>query len=150
MKTKGLRVLLLWSFGIGTLDLLFAWGYWARMGVTFTDILQSIAAGWYGNASRDMGATSAMVGALSHYAIMFVIALTYWLAARRIRVLRAHPWPCGLAYGLSVYLVMSLVVLPLSAAGSPDFTNTAWVATSIALHLMIGALCAQAATRALR
>ena len=150
MKTHPLRTLLPASLGIGTLDLLFAWGYWARKGVTFTDILHSIAAGWYGKASRDMGATSAVVGALSHYAIMFAIVLVYWFAAKRVAALRTHPWPCGLAYGLSVYAVMSCVVLPLSAAGSPDFGNTPWVASSIAMHLLIGVLCALAARRALR
>jgi hypothetical protein len=150
MKAHPLRILLPAALGIGTLDLLFAWGYWLRYGVTFTDILQSIAAGWYGKASRDMGVASAMVGALSHYAIMFAIVLAYWFAAKRIRVLRMHPWTCGLAYGLGAYVVMSLVVLPLSAAGNADFSNTSWVASSIAMHLLIGALCAQAAKRALR
>ena len=69
---------------------------------------------------------------------------------KRIAALRTHALPCGLAYGLGVYVVMSLVVLPLSAAGSPDFRNSAWVASSIAMHLLIGVLCALAARRALR
>ena len=149
-KPHPLRTLLPATIGIGTLDLLFAWGYWARKGVSFADILHSIAAGWYGRASYEMGAASATIGALSHYAIMFVVVLAYWFAAKRIPVLRTHPWPCGLAYGLGVYAVMSLVVLPLSAAGSPDFGNTPWVAASIAMHMLIGALSALAARRALR
>ena len=150
MTTHPLRILLPAALAIGTLDLGFAWGYWARHGVTFTDILHSIAAGWYGRASLDMGATSAGVGALSHYAIMVAIVLAYWLAARRLPALRAHPWRHGLAYGLGVYAVMSFVVLPLSAAGRPDFGNPPWVASSIAMHLLIGVLCAFAARRALR
>ena len=150
MKPHPLRTLLPATLGIGTLDLLFAWGFWANKGVTFTDILHSIAAGWYGRASRDMGASSAAVGALSHYAIMFAIVLAYWVAAKRFPALRTHPWRWGLAYGLGVYAVMSFVVLPLSAAGSPDFTNAPWVASSIAMHMLIGALCALAARRALR
>jgi hypothetical protein len=149
-KANPMRTLLPATLGIGTLDLLFAWGYWARKGVTFTDILHSIAAGWYGKASRDMGTTSAVVGALSHYAIMFAIVLAYWFAAKRIAALRTHALPCGLAYGLGVYAVMSFVVLPLSAAGNPVFSNLAWVASSIAMHLLIGVLCAFAARRALR
>lgn len=149
-KANPLRTLLPAALGIGTLDLLFAWGYWANKGVGFVDILHSIAAGWYGKASRDMGATSAAIGALSHYAIMLAIVVTYWFAAKRIAALRTHALPCGLAYGLGVYVVMSLVVLPLSAAGSPDFRNSAWVASSIAMHLLIGVLCALAARRALR
>ncbi len=150
MKANPLRTLLPATLGIGTLDLLFAWGYWARKGVGFADILRSIAAGWYGPASYGMGATSAAVGALSHYAIMFAIVLAYWFAAKRIPALRTHAWLCGLAYGLGVYAVMSFAVLPLSAAGSPDLANTPWVAASIAMHLLIGVLCALATRRALR
>ena len=145
-----MRTLLPAALGIGTLDLLFAWGFWANKGVAFTDILHSIAAGWYGKASRDMRATSAVVGALSHYAIILAFVLAYWLLAKRFRALRTHPWRYGLPYGLGLYAVMYLVVLPLSAAGSPGFGNLAWVAASIAMHMLIGVLCAFAARRALR
>lgn len=150
MKSQPLRTLLPAALGIGTLDLLFAWGYWAGKGVTLINILHSIAAGWYGKASYQMGTASAVVGALSHYAIMLAFVLAYWFAAVRIPLLRTHPWRCGLAYGLGIYALMSFVVLPLSAAGNPDFRNTAWVASSIAMHLLIGVLCAFAARRALR
>ncbi|QDA56732.1 hypothetical protein [Thermomonas aquatica] len=149
-KANPMRTLLPATLGIGTLDLLFAWGFWASKGVTLTDILHSIAAGWYGKASYEMGMTSALVGTVSHYAIMLAFVLAYWLAARRIPALRAHPWGGGLAHGLGIYALMSFVVLPLSAAGTPDFRNGAWVASSIAMHLLIGVLCAFAARRALR
>ncbi len=150
MKTNPLRTLLPAALGIGTLDLLFAWGFWANKGVGLVDILQSIAAGWYGKASRDMGTTSAMVGALSHYVIILAFVLAYWFAAKRFTLLRAHPWRYGLLYGMGLYAAMNFVVLPLSAAGAPGFKNTAWVAASIAMHMLIGALCALATKRALR
>jgi hypothetical protein len=145
-----MRSLLPATLGIGTLDLLFAWGFWSSRGVTLIDILHSIAAGWYGKASSEMGTTGAVVGALSHYVIMFAIVLAYWVAAKRVALLRARPWPSGLVYGLGVYAVMSFVVLPMSAAGRPVFSNVAWVASSIAMHMLIGVLCALAARRALR
>lgn len=145
-----MRTLLPAALGIGTLDLLFAWGFWANKGVAFTDILQTIASGWYGKASRGMGTTSAVVGGLSHYAITLAFLLAYWLATKRFPALRAHTWRYGLPYGLGLYAVMNFVVLPLSAAGSPGFDNHAWVAASIAMHMLIGVLCALAARRALR
>lgn len=150
MKALRIRTLLVATFAIGTLDLLFAWGFWATRGVTAVDLLQSIARGWYGNASREMGATSALVGATSHYAIMFAFVLAYAVAARRNARLRRHPWRFGIAYGAFLYLLMNFIVLPLSAAGLPGFDNHAWVIASVAMHLLIGALCALAARRALR
>ncbi|GAB2494396.1 hypothetical protein GCM10027084_04900 [Pseudoxanthomonas sangjuensis] len=136
------RRLLAGTATIGSLDLLFAWSFWANKGVTFTDILHSIASGWYGKASRDMGATSAAVGAASHYAIIFCFMLAWWLAARLVPALSRRWLAFGALYGLALYALMNFVVLPLSAAGSPGFDNRAWLVGSIAMHAAIGVLCA--------
>jgi uncharacterized membrane protein YagU involved in acid resistance len=133
---------------IGTLDLLFAWGFWVTKGATFIGILQSIAAGWYGKASHSMGATSAWVGALSHYVIAIAFVAAYWLAARRLPALLKRPVLFGAAYGLLLYLIMSFIVLPLSAAGMPKFDNVPWVASSILAHMVFGVLSALVAVRA--
>jgi uncharacterized membrane protein YagU involved in acid resistance len=136
------------GFVIGTLDLLFAWGFWVTKGATFIGILQSIAAGWYGKASHSMGATSAWVGALSHYAIATAFVAAYWLAAQRLSALLKRPVLLGAAYGLLLYLMMSFIVLPLSAAGMPKFDNVPWVASSILAHMVFGMLSALVAVRA--
>ena len=133
---------------IGTLDLLFAWGFWVSKGATFVGILQSIAAGWYGKASHSMGATSAWVGALSHYAIAIVFVAAYWLAAQRLPALLKRPVLLGAVYGLLLYVVMNFIVLPLSAAGMPKFDNVPWVASSILAHMVFGMLSALVAVRA--
>lgn len=134
---------------IGSADLLFAWSFWASKGVGFVDILHSIARGWYGKASEGMGMSSALVGALSHYMIIFGMLLAYWLAARVHAVFRRHVIALGAAYGLLLYLVMNFIVLPLSAAGMPKFNNVAWVASSIAMHMLIGVLIAWFVKKAL-
>lgn len=133
---------------IGTLDLLFAWGFWAAKGATLVGILQSIAAGWYGKASHSMGATSAWVGALSHYAIAIAFVAAYWFAARRLPALLQRPVLFGTVYGLLLYVVMNFIVLPLSAAGMPKFDNVPWVASSILAHMVFGMLSALAVLRA--
>lgn len=133
---------------VGTLDLLFAWGFWAPKGATLTGILQSIAAGWYGKASQAMGTTSALVGALSHYAIAACFVLAYWMLARMRPALLRRPVAFGFAYGLGLYAVMNFVVLPLSAAGMPRFDNVAWVGSSVLAHGIFGAICAWFAARA--
>lgn len=135
---------------IGTLDLLFAFGFWAPRGATFTGILHSISAGWYGAQSREMGLHSAVVGALSHYLIASTFVLAYWAAAGRWPALLRHPWICGSAYGVALYLAMNFIVLPLSAAGEPSFADTAWVASSVVAHALIGVLCAWFARKARR
>lgn len=128
---------------IGLADLAFAMGFWwISREVAPLRILQSIAAGWYGEASFAGGVRSASIGTLSHFAIIFLFIAAYRLAAARWPLLRTHPRAVGAVYGLALYLLMNFVVLPLSAAGMAKFNNLAWVLGSIAMHALIGVLCA--------
>lgn len=135
--------------GLGTLvagmaDLVFAVGFWwLSHDVPPMRILQSIAAGWYGEASFAGGVRTAGVGALSHFAIMFLFIAAYRQMAMQVTVLRRRPAAMGVAYGLFLYLLMNFVVLPLSAAGMPSFRHVGWVSASIAMHAIIGVLCAR-------
>jgi uncharacterized membrane protein YagU involved in acid resistance len=133
---------------VGTLDLLFAGGFWAMRNVPPIRIAQSIAAGVLGDASYDGGAASAWLGVVLHYFIAMMFVLVYWLMARRAAALLQRPVRYGLLYGLLLYLVMNFVVLPLSAAGMPSFNDTSWLVASVAMHLLIGVLCARFARRA--
>jgi hypothetical protein len=93
----------------GTLDLsqaclLFGWG-----------IPYSIAAGLLGPGSVHPGAGMWLLGVLLHFFIALSFASFYYASSRRLPFLREYPLVCGLAYGAGIELVMSLVVLPLSA-----------------------------------
>lgn len=142
IQRKPVATLLLGGMVVGTIDLLFAWRFWSRWGVTLADILRSIAAGWHGGASRDMGAVGAIVGAVSHYIIAVAFVVAYWVAGRRHPRLLTHPSLYGAIYGALLYVVMNFVVLPLSAAGMPSFSNKAWIASSVIVHVMLGIGCA--------
>lgn len=128
---------------IGAADLVFAMGFWwLGYRVSPVRILQSIGAGWYGDASFQGGARTAMVGALSHFFIVALFILGYRLAARHMTGLRTHPTAAGLLYGVLLYLLMNFVVLPLSAAGMAKFNHLGWVLASILMHALIGVMCA--------
>lgn len=142
------RWICLGGLAIGTLDLLFASGFWAMRGVAPIRIAQSIAAGLQGDAAFDGGGASATLGVVLHYFIATGFVLGYWLAGRRMPGLLRQPVRYGLPYGGALYLAMNFVVLPLSAAGMPSFSNVPWVLASIAMHLLIGVLCARFARRA--
>ena len=93
----------------GTLDLaqaciLFGW----RIPLT-------IAGGLLGPEARHGGVGTYGLGVLLHYFIAFSVTAIYYGASRRLGFLTEHPVVCGLAFGAAVELVMSLVVLPLSA-----------------------------------
>ncbi len=133
----------------GSLDLLFASGYWAfAADVKPVRILQSIATGVLGKASYEGGAKTALLGAGLHYFIIAMFVLAYYAAARVNPVLSRRPVTLGAAYGLLLYLLMNYIVVPLSRAGRSDAFNVPWELSSIAMHALIGVLCAFFACRA--
>lgn len=76
--------------------------------------MRGVAAGLIGrHAAIQGGALTLALGVLLHYFIAFSIAAVYCLASRRLDFLRDHFIVCGLFYGIGVYLVMNLIVLPL-------------------------------------
>jgi hypothetical protein len=106
---------------VGTLDILDALIFFGARGAAPIRIFQSIAAGVHGRAAFQGGWNTAAQGLGLHYLIAFSIATTYFLASRKIRMLRDQPVWCGFAYGLAVWCVMNFVVLPLSNAGRGPF-----------------------------
>jgi hypothetical protein len=134
----GLRTLLLAGCAAATIDLVFAFIFFgATLGVTPVRILQSVASGLYGRASFDGGLTTAAVGFIAHYLILIVAAWWYWLASRRLPQLNRHWVASGIAFGLAIYVVMTFIVVPLSAAarGTPTTIN---VIGQFLIHPVIG------------
>jgi uncharacterized membrane protein YagU involved in acid resistance len=123
--------------------------FWAaKADVPPTRIFQSVAAGLLGEASFRGGAATAALGLLLHFLIACTMAAAYYLAARRWPLLARRPVPFGLAYGLLLYVVMNLVVVPLSAA-SPGSRDPVWVALTVAVHaVFVGVPIAWFASRA--
>ena len=145
------RWILAGTFVIGSLDLAFAWSFWLQRvpNLTIGRVLQSIATGWFGTHSREMGTTSMVVGATSHYFIIAAFVRVWCFALQRSALLRRRPLVCGLVSGLLLYGFMNFVVLPLSAAAMPESDDIPWVASSIAMHMLFGALAAWFAGKAL-
>lgn len=136
----------------GTLDLVYICTLWSFFGVGPQRILQSVAEGWLGpDAARGGGMASAALGLGTHYAIAIAMACTYWLAARRWRVLVDRPLAGGLCYGVLLYVVMNFVVVPLSAAAHPP-PRLHWMqAAHLCAHMvLVGIPCALGARAALR
>lgn len=75
----------------------------------------AIAAGLLGQPAFQGGAGTYTLGILLHYFIACSAAAIYYAASRRLTFVTEHPLVCGLFYGMAVELVMSYIVLPLSA-----------------------------------
>lgn len=100
----------------GTMDILAAIIVWTLRDVPATRVLQSVASGLLGKDAYGGGAATAGLGLLLHYAIMSAIALIFVIASKRLDVLIRHPFLAGAVYGVVVFVVMTYVVVPLSAS----------------------------------
>jgi hypothetical protein len=111
------RTVLLAGAVAATIDLVFAFVFFGwQLGITPLRVLQSVATGWYGRASFEGGIASAAVGLVSHYLILMVAASLYLAASRGIAFVNRHAIACGLGFGVAIYLAMTFVIVPLSAA----------------------------------
>lgn len=110
------RTILLGTLVAGTLDILAAIISWALRDVPAERVLQGVAAGLLGREARDGGTWSAALGLLLHYLIMIGIVAVFYAASRKLPVLTRRWLLAGIAYGITVYIVMSFVVVPLSAS----------------------------------
>ncbi|WP_206859865.1 hypothetical protein [Lysobacter changpingensis] len=132
----------------GTLDMLYATGFWTLHGVASQRIFQSVAAGALGTAAYAGGWTTAMLGLALHYLIAAMMGLAYAWAARDAPALRDRPWRLGALYGLVLYAFMTFVVVPLSASPRSATLPVSWTVCSVIAHVaLVGWPCAWFARR---
>ncbi|HEX6370910.1 MAG TPA: hypothetical protein VF006_18470 [Longimicrobium sp.] len=115
------RALLYGTLVVGTLDILEVIVFVGMRGVPPVRVLQSVASGVLGRGAYQGGLPAALLGTLLHFTIAFAAVALYQVASRRFGFLTRHPLVWGPLYGVGVWLVMNLIVVPLSAAaiGSP-------------------------------
>jgi hypothetical protein len=107
---------------VGTLDAIDAMIFFGYRGATPVQIFQSIASGLLGRDAFQGDNGTAWIGVALHYLIAFLIVLVFFLVSRRIVFLRQRPIVSGVLYGLAVYVTMTYVVVPLSAAVQGPFS----------------------------
>jgi len=84
-------------------------------------ICQAIASGILGKDSFHGGLQSAGIGLMLQWIMGIIIAAIYIGAAQFMPVLKRAWLIFGLLYGVGIYFVMNLVVVPLSRAGGKGY-----------------------------
>jgi hypothetical protein len=100
-------------------------------------VYQYLASGALGNAAFAGGIGTALLGVLFHFCVSFVVAAVFIVSADRIPLLRRYALPGALVYGVGVYIVMNLIVLPLSAAPPLPPPTTPQLIELIVVHLLV-------------
>ncbi len=116
----------------GTLDqisafMTFGWG-----------VPRAIAGGLLGRQVIQSGSLFIWIlGIVLHFTIAFSSAAIYCLASRRLPFLRDHWLICGMFYGIAVFLVMNLIVLPLCALHAAGPYQLRGLIQGVLAHMLI-------------
>ncbi len=103
-------------------------------------IMQAIASGILGSTSFRGGAGSAAFGLLLQWLMSWLIAAIYFAAARHVPCLPRRWILGGALYGVIVFLVMTYVVVPLSASAPQPLTPQLLAANLAAMWLFAGVI----------
>lgn len=85
-------------------------------------IMQSVAAGALGPASYKGGWNTAITGLFLHFCIAMLFAFFYTFTFKAWHRLLPHALLAGLVYGVLVWCVMNLAVVPLATGKAYTFT----------------------------
>lgn len=118
---RSFRIILLSALLAGSLDICAAFiNSHFRAGVNPIIVLQFIASGILGSSSFDGGYFTAFLGLLFHYFITFTWAFLFFTFYPKINLFKKiipnlkNKILIGLSYGIFIWMVMNLIVLPLS------------------------------------
>ncbi|MCP2028603.1 putative membrane protein YagU involved in acid resistance [Flavobacterium sp. HSC-32F16] len=114
MRSKS-KTILYSGFLSGTLDILAAILIYSVIlhQTTAVKILQSIASGMFKKEAYTNGSQMALYGLLLHYFIAFLFAYIYFKIYPYLPFLRQNFLLSGIIYGIFVWIVMNLIVLPI-------------------------------------
>ena len=96
--------------------------------------LKFIASGVFGKAAFEGGAGMVLLGAVFHFSIALIFAAGYFMAYPQFPFLRKNKWINGIGFGLLVWSIMNLLVLPLSRAPQSPF---AWQSALLNMAILI-------------
>ncbi len=118
----------------GVLDLSATGILMATQGTPIKRLLQFIASGVLGPSAFNGGRRTAGFGLLLHFLIAVVAAALYFEVSRGLPIILNRPVLFGVLYGVTVHLVMSRIVVPLSRAPKREFSIAAFL-VQLVIHV---------------
>jgi hypothetical protein len=123
----------------GTLDILLAFlQYYIKTGKSPLIVLKFIASAIYGKTAFTGGAPMAALGLSLHYLIAFCWTILFFLLYPSGKRLFKNPFLLAFVYGIVVWLVMNLVILPFTNIPRPVFKWAPALTGAFILVIAIG------------
>jgi len=115
-KAPRLFIIILWTgFLVGSLDGLGATiNYLVSGNKDAAKLFQFIASGAFGKAAYSGGAAMVFMGVMFHYIVAYLFTVFFFLIAGKIKLLSRKKLLSGILYGIFIWLIMNLLILPLT------------------------------------
>ncbi|WP_184549341.1 hypothetical protein [Mucilaginibacter sp. FT3.2] len=128
------------GFLTGTLDGIAAvlWSYITNPKIKPNIIFEFIASGVFGRAAFTSGSQMVVAGVFFHYFIAFLFSAVFYLLYGKFDKLIRNKYLIAVLYGIIVWLVMNLIVVPLSKIGFHPIKFEAALIGLIILIVCIG------------
>jgi len=98
---------------------------------------RAIAGGLLGPTALHGGAGTYVLGVLLHFFIACSAAAVYYAVSRVLGFMTEHAVVCGMFYGIAIFLVMNLAVLPLSALHAKGPYRLAGLIQGLLVHMIL-------------
>ncbi len=134
-----IKIILLAGFITGTLDILtaFADHYW-QSGKGASDVLKFIASGVFGSKAFSGSSSMIWLGLLFHYLIAFAFTIILFILYPKLNLLRINIILLAAIIGIFIWLVMNVIVMPLSNTPKFSFNASHALKAVLILICMIG------------
>jgi len=150
-KQNKITVILYSGFLVGTLDILSALLYYYILtGNNPVRIFPYIASGVFGKEAFSGNNSMIIAGLLFHYLIAFTFTILFFLLYPFIRNIFRNKVVTGIVFGIFIWCVMNLIVVPLSNTPPPTWKPLRMMINMIILILAIGLPLSFIATRFFR
>ena len=134
-----ITMLLAWLVA-GTLDITYAIIMWGPVfgKITAAQLLQGISSVLIGKDALTGGMATALLGLAMHYGISLAWTLIYFFIFPRLPFLARNKWISGMLYGVFVWAMMSLVILPLVTGRAWHYSTMAFIKNIAPMVLLFG------------
>lgn len=133
------KAILLAGFVAGLLDITAAIiSFYLNRHTGPTRMFQYIASAVLGKDAYDGGTGTAALGLLLHFIIAYIFTIIFFLLYPKLNLYSKNVILTGLAYGIVVWLIMNLVVVPLSNAAAAPFKVKGVIIGALILMFCIG------------
>jgi hypothetical protein len=134
------RTVLVLGLLVGTLDILAAiLDFYINTGKNPSSIFKYISSAILGKEAFTGGTGIIIIGLFLHYGIAFLFTIFFvWLHVKKKKLLPGNRLLTGIVYGIFIWMVMNLIIVPLS--GTPKLPFVPWKVLKAMLILicMIG------------